>query len=155
MNRRKFLATSGVVLTTALAGCYGTPSGKFRMTDVGLSEQENSVAAFVEVENITESKHGFTGFLAPYDTDGVRLSKWCFVETGPDSPVRPGRRTRLYAPYEAGDNHWFDSNDVGQVVDAYTARFRFSNSSPEPIGPDYSQDDVGDVITKPEKSGWF
>jgi len=150
MNRRKFLASVGAVGAAALAGCYeGTPSGKFKLTGIGLVERNASVASFVEVENITESNQDFRGFLAPYSDDGVRLSEWEGVETGRDSPVRPGRKIRLYVPYQAGDHHWFDSNEVGQVVDAYTARFRFMNSDADPAGEDYSQDDVGDVITKP------
>jgi len=85
MNRRKFLAGCGAVAATALAGCYeGTPSGKFRLTGVGLVERNASVASFVEVENITESNQDFRGFLAPYSDDGVRSRR---AETVPFAPV--------------------------------------------------------------------
>lgn len=149
MRRRKFLSGIATVSVIGIAGCArGTKSGMFRLDDLGLVERDDSVAAYVQVTNIGDKESDFFGYLAPYDSEGVRLDDWQPVVTGRDSPVRSSRTVEFYSTYEEGDSHWFDSNQVGQVVNAYTARFRVAEDS-EPAGNDYTTDDIGDILEKP------
>lgn len=149
MERRTLL--SGIVTASVIgiAGCSSaTKSGVFRLDDIGLVERDDSVAAYVQVTNTGDKASDFVGYLAPYDSEGVRLDDWQPVATGRDSPIRPNRTVEFYSTYEDGDSHWFDSNQVGQVVNAYTARFRAAEGS-EPAGDDYTTDDIGDILEKP------
>lgn len=160
MNRRQFLTATGTASVVGLAGCISqeTEEGVFQLTDIGLVRREGSVAAFAEVENTSQTETVFRASLAPFTTDGVRLDDWKDIGTpyAEEEGVRPSRRVRYYVAYDAGDSHWFDENDVGQVVDANTAVLRRTDNEGFVTGPDYTTENIGDVIgTKETDSGWF
>lgn len=145
MRRRTFLGVAGTALTTGLAGCSTNYNKKFTMTDIGLVERNNSVAAYIEVQNTSNSAETLNGFLAAYAQDGARVSDWRYVTD--DDGIRPNEKRRLYTVFESGDSGWADSNDIGQVVDAFSAKFRLSNAGMDPAKRTYDADNIGEVIS--------
>ena len=147
VERRDFLKAIGALgMAGSLAGCVTvTPRGVFRLHGFGLAEREESVAAYIEVENVSGRKRKFTGFLAVFHENGARVSDWNYVGWQSDD-VQPGERVREYVTFEAGDSGWADTNDVAQVVDAHEVRYRRAQDTTTPIGPEYTEGDIGELI---------
>jgi hypothetical protein len=96
MRRRKLLSGIATASVIGIAGCArGTKSGVFRLDDLGLVERDDSVAAYVKVTNFGDNASDFFGYIAPYNSEGVRLDDWQYIATGRDSPVRPERSQTL------------------------------------------------------------
>lgn len=154
MNRRKFLATTGAIASVGLSGCItqDKTGGNFELTDIGLIKRENEIAAFVEARNISETKRVFHGYLAVYAENGARVSNWEGTTTGKDSPVKPGNKIRVYTVYDSSENGWYDPNNLGQIVDSHSTKYRlakttaFSQTVLEPRGDPFNQNNIGDIL---------
>lgn len=150
MNRRNFIKFAGAVaISTSLAGCYsGTKSGKFKITDLGVVKKNESAATYLTVKNVSDEKEELEASLAAYDPDGVRVSDWNTVTS---DGILPGERRSLYVVYDAESVGWFNSNNLGQVIQTHHTRVREVDTNFDPEGPIMGEEAIGKTFKKARK----
>lgn len=148
MNRRTFLKSAGgVAVTAGLAGCLfnGTAESKLRITDLGVVKKHESAATYVTVENITSEKQYPRAALAAYDPDGVRVSDWESVD---GDALLAGEQRSLFVVYDAESVGWFNSNNLGQVVQTHGACVRVLDDNLDPAGPILGEEALGKTFSE-------
>lgn len=145
MNRRKFLATTGVAATTVVAGCMGTNTSSFKLLDLGVTERGNSAASYVTVKNVGGSRLIRSDgrvpqfALAAYDEDGVRVSDWNRVR---GDRVAISEERSVFNVWDTNSG-WFDSNNLGQVNKLFNTRVRAVDGNNSATGPELTEEHIG------------
>lgn len=152
-NAIKSILGAATISITTISGCIFPQKeqyGSLKLTDIGLQEHNETVAAFVEVQNVSEKTITVLGGIAVYNEENVRVSEWKQID---ETDVYPDETVRRYIIFDSTEQAWINKENRQNILTSYTTQYIPESyiTLPEPT---FSEDDIGDILQDDTQTYW-